>query len=113
MTSLLLHYNAEIFPSPTSFSPERWLDNPNLTKYLLAFSKGSRQCIGINLAYAELYLTLSRIFRSYGSTEVRHEEDIGVLELWKTDEKDVEIVGDAVIPLMAPESKGVRLKVLK
>lgn len=38
----------EIFPEPFSFKPERWLDKENrLDKYLVAFGKGSRGCIGI------------------------------------------------------------------
>lgn len=34
-----------------------------LSKYVVSFSKGSRQCIGMNLAYAELYIGLATIFR--------------------------------------------------
>lgn len=30
-----------------------------LEKYLITFSKGARQCLGINLAYAEVTLTLA------------------------------------------------------
>lgn len=59
MTSVLMHLNPNIFPSPKTFQPERWLENPRLSKYLVSFSKGSRQCLGMNLAYAELYLCLS------------------------------------------------------
>jgi cytochrome P450 len=50
MTSLLLHNNEETFPNPEKFDPERWMDpteRHRLEKYLVAFSKGSRQCIGI------------------------------------------------------------------
>jgi hypothetical protein len=50
MTSLLMHHNEEIFPDSQSFIPERWMDpeqRKHLEKYLVAFSKGSRQCIGI------------------------------------------------------------------
>lgn len=50
MTSLLLHNNPDIFPNPDKFDPERWMDlteRHRLEKYLVAFSKGSRQCIGI------------------------------------------------------------------
>jgi cytochrome P450 len=50
MTSLLQHNNPEIFPNPEEFNPERWMDlteRHRLEKYLVAFSKGSRQCIGI------------------------------------------------------------------
>lgn len=52
MTSTLVHNNLEIFPDPTVFKPERWITSEGkidkqLGKYLLAFSRGSRQCLGI------------------------------------------------------------------
>src|SRR4051812_47583996 len=96
-----------------SFRPERRLENPRLDKYLVPFSKGTRQCIEMNLAYAEQYITLAAIFRQYGSVNVRGQGDLGYLELYETTARDVEIVGDAFIPMMAPESKGVRICVRK
>ena len=113
MTSLLLHYDESVFPDPTAFRPERWLENPRLDKYLIAFSRGSRQCIGINLAYAEIYLGLATIFNRFGSVDVRGERDVGFLELFETDVKDVEIIGDGITPLVAEGSKGIRVKVRK
>ncbi|PPQ71719.1 hypothetical protein CVT24_007889 [Panaeolus cyanescens] len=51
MGNTLMHHNAEIFPDPMRFLPERWLSAPangeNLDKYLVAFSKGARVCLGI------------------------------------------------------------------
>ena len=113
MTSTIMHYDPNIFPSPTSFRPERWIENPHLNKYLIAFARGSRQCIGINLAYAELYLALSTIFRRYGSKEVRAEGDLGACELFETTDEDWVIVGDGITPLTVPESKGIRIRVVK
>ncbi|KAF5568437.1 trichodiene oxygenase [Fusarium phyllophilum] len=50
MTSMINHWDKEIFPNPDEFTPERWLDGgkPNfkLQKLLIAFGKGSRACIG-------------------------------------------------------------------
>lgn len=40
MTTFHVHNNPEIFPEPKKFSPERWIENPRLDKYLLSFSKG-------------------------------------------------------------------------
>ncbi|KAJ8093235.1 hypothetical protein PM082_020721 [Marasmius tenuissimus] len=59
----IVHTNPNIFPDPQEFVPERWLDNRELDKYLVAFSKGPRICLGINLAWAELYLIFANIFR--------------------------------------------------
>jgi cytochrome P450 len=50
MTSMINHWNKDLFPNPDDFTPERWLINgqPNyqLAKKLIAFGKGSRSCIG-------------------------------------------------------------------
>jgi cytochrome P450 len=84
MTSTLIHHNESIFPNSHSFLPERWIEKPHLDRYLVSFSKGSRHCIGINLAYAELYLALARIYRSWGSKEAKGADGKGVFELYET-----------------------------
>ncbi|KAI0105086.1 putative cytochrome P450 [Nemania sp. FL0031] len=57
----------KIFENPHEFHPERWLDsNPDLEKlnrHFVAFGRGNRMCIGMNLAYAELYIVLACLFR--------------------------------------------------
>ena len=113
MTSVLVHHDESIFPESRKFLPERWIDHPHLDKYLVSFSKGSRQCIGINLAYAELYLALARIFRAYGSKKMRAEDDVGYLELFETTADDVELAKDVFIPMAKAGSKGVRILVKK
>jgi cytochrome P450 len=52
MSSWIMHHNEVIFPNSTMFIPERWLDEKgqqrkDLEQYLLSFSKGSRQCLGM------------------------------------------------------------------
>jgi cytochrome P450 len=43
-----VHFNADIFPEPDKFVPERWLDeSAELDKWLVAFSRGPRMCLGI------------------------------------------------------------------
>lgn len=112
MTSVLIHHDESIFPDSKEFRPERWIENPRLDRYLVTFSKGSRQCLGMNLAYAEMYLWLAAVYRRFGSKEVRFESDEGVLELVDTDLSDVEMVADRFSPIVKPESKGVRIRVL-
>ncbi|KAK5658970.1 hypothetical protein OQA88_1788 [Cercophora sp. LCS_1] len=60
MTSMIHHWDEGLFPDPDEFRPERFLvdGKPNfkLQKFLISFGKGSRSCIGENLAYCELYL---------------------------------------------------------
>lgn len=53
MTSVFMHHNETIFPNSYEFVPERWMDleqRKHLEKYMVAFTKGSRQCIGMKYA---------------------------------------------------------------
>jgi cytochrome P450 len=43
----LLHTDPSVFPDPLKFHPQRWIDNPKLSKYQFAFSKGSMSCLGM------------------------------------------------------------------
>jgi cytochrome P450 len=76
----LYHYDPTYFPSPNKFDPERWLspDAHELDARMVTFSKGPRSCIGINLAHAELYLTLAHMVRRYE------------IDSFETTEKDME-----------------------
>ncbi|KAF8421195.1 cytochrome P450 [Tirmania nivea] len=75
-----VHLNERLFPDPRTFKPERWLsqESKGLEKYIVAFSRGPRSCIGINLAWCEMYLTLALLFRKFD------------LELFETSAKDIE-----------------------
>jgi cytochrome P450 len=69
----MMHRNENIFPSPDKFDPERWADPVAarlLDKYLVPFGKGSRQCVGMPLAYCELYVTLGTFFRRFENLSV-------------------------------------------
>lgn len=111
MTSNLVHHDERVFPDSHAFKPERWVGNPRLDRYLVSFGKGGRACLGINLAYAELYLTLAALFRVYGTAEVQGKDDVGTLELFETTAADLVITSDAVVPVMPEDSKGLRVKV--
>ncbi|MCJ1287369.1 hypothetical protein MMC26_006718 [Xylographa opegraphella] len=110
MTSYMNHINPTIFPAPEKFRPERWLkdeDSPtkgsaaagNLEKYLIPWGKGTRICLGMNLAYAELYLTLAAVFRRFD------------LKLFETTGEDVRVVHDFIFGAPRLDSKGVRVVV--
>jgi len=60
-----VHNNASIFPDPFKFDPSRWLlsSSKELDSYLVSFSRGPRSCIGVNLAWCELYLIFGNVFR--------------------------------------------------
>ncbi|KAF2177011.1 cytochrome P450, partial [Zopfia rhizophila CBS 207.26] len=113
MSHLLLFRDERIFPSHEKFRPERWLNNPAMERYQFAWSKGTRNCLGMNLAMAEILLMFAGIFRNFESgVGLRIEDSIGRIELFETDVSDVETVGDGGVPLQKPGSKGVRVRVL-
>ncbi|KAJ4294588.1 hypothetical protein N0V90_008279 [Kalmusia sp. IMI 367209] len=66
-----IHHNADYFPRPFDYIPERWLSDPasnplhnNLAVAHAAFcpfSIGPRGCIGKGLAYVELTVTIARV----------------------------------------------------
>ncbi|OCL09523.1 cytochrome P450 [Glonium stellatum] len=101
MTAYLQHTDPEVYPRPFEFIPERWLSNvtPQMTRSLVPFSRGSRNCIGMNLAYAEVNFMLAALFRPGGSG----------FELFETDESDVVAAHDYIVPLARLDSKGVRI----
>ena len=101
MTSVFVHDNPSLFPDPRTFNPERFIEQPDLKKYLLTFSKGSRVCLGYNLAYAELYLTLAALFAPGGPN----------LKLYETDISDVETKHDFLNTSPRLDSKGIRVTV--
>ncbi|KAH8704058.1 cytochrome P450 [Talaromyces proteolyticus] len=76
MSSWTMHRNEDLFPGPEEFKPSRWMDPSaaikNLDHYLVSFGKGSRQCVGMPLAYCELYVTLGRIFRHFDNLSTDH-----------------------------------------
>ena len=72
--SIYMQHDSSVFPDPTSYKPERWLNNPkvavgpgkeekSLDHYLVPFSKGTRMCIGQHVEWAELYIVFATIVR--------------------------------------------------
>ena len=97
-------FDPEIFPSPHSFYPDRWLEaekqGTRLDRSLVTFAKGSRSCLGINVAYSEMYLGIATLVSRFD------------MELHDFDQKrDLDIVRDCFIGLPSRASKGVRVKV--
>ncbi|KAG5975396.1 hypothetical protein E4U55_007703 [Claviceps digitariae] len=101
-TNYWIHMDETIFPNPTNFSPERWLDAERtgfpLQKYMVSFAKGSRQCVGQNLATAELYLAVAAVVTRFD------------VEFVDTTAEDVLPARDCFIPRPVSQSKGVFVK---
>ncbi|KAI8931449.1 hypothetical protein NX059_011776 [Plenodomus lindquistii] len=77
--------NPDSFADADSFEPERWLpqDHPfydprfahDKKQVVKPFSNGSRDCIGKNLAYAEMAITISRILFRFDIEMLPGQED--------------------------------------
>ena len=83
-----IHHNAEYYPMPFSYTPERWMVGAQhpVTGYTMTdvdvsraqsafcpFSIGPRGCIGKGLAYVEMMTTMARVLYLY---DVRRAVDV-------------------------------------
>ena len=104
--------NPKYFSDPHKFIPERWIENPRLDRYMLSFSKGTRICLGMNLAYSELYMILAGVFRRYELDNGTGKQTGPTLALHDTTfERDVDVKYDCLVPFPTKGSKGVQVKV--
>ncbi|KAL0940514.1 elymoclavine monooxygenase [Colletotrichum truncatum] len=86
-----IHDNASLFPEPEKFIPERWLgeDGWALEKYFVPFSKGPRSCLGMNVAYVEMYLSIANFFSRFNMSLYKTDEttaiwiDSAAARIWK------------------------------
>ncbi|KAL2181897.1 cytochrome P450-like protein [Thermothelomyces heterothallicus CBS 202.75] len=103
-SSYLVHTDESIYPNAAEFDPDRyWTDDGKPTdaqRYLVPFGKGTRMCVGINLAWAELYLTIAALV---GTVDMRIAPG--------TTEHDVTMVQDLFVGVL-PENPGVRVNVV-
>ncbi|CAN8099684.1 unnamed protein product [Discula destructiva] len=92
MTPIIQHSNKELFPQPEQFIAERWLVNGRhnyaLEKHLLSFGRGSRGCLGKDLAYCELFIMTALLALRVLPRARLHE----------TSKEDVEYDHDLIVP---------------
>lgn len=107
MSIYSIAHDEQIFPDSYTFKPSRWLDNPKgpdgqkyLSRYMVSFGKGNRMCLGMHLAYAEIYIALAMVFRQFN------------MKLYDTEKADVECCSDMFVPHPRKGSKGVRVTIL-
>lgn len=73
VSSYSIHHNSTHFPDPWSFQPERWVESTSVSQESInharrafwPFGLGTRQCIGKNLAYLQLKLSLAHVLHRY------------------------------------------------
>ncbi|KAF4452141.1 cytochrome P450 oxidoreductase [Fusarium austroafricanum] len=108
MSAAIAHHDEANFPDSYSFIPERWLNEDNkprkdLERSMIAFSKGSRGCLGKNLALCELHLSLTAL----ALRVMPH------MRLFETTERDIAYDHDMFVPMTEKGSKGVRVTIDK
>lgn len=79
----VLHHNPKVFPDPTSFVPERWLEtSPEKLKEMeqsfFVFGAGSRTCVGKNISLIEMHKIIPQLLREFTIRLHRPQEQ------WKT-----------------------------
>lgn len=96
MSAWDVHHDQRVFPSPEVFDPWRWIISDSdasgkadqvreRERYLVAFSKGSRGCVGQNLAMCELYCTIAAVFRRFGDLSLRVAPDFQAEDMEMTE----------------------------
>ncbi|RAH64667.1 cytochrome P450 [Aspergillus aculeatinus CBS 121060] len=104
MSSVINHHNESVFQDSHAFRPERWLEadetqRRRMETCLIPFSKGSRQCLGMNLAYCSLYVTLPVLALRV----------LPRMRLYQTTAGDVAYDHDLWFPMPKESTKGVRV----
>ncbi|QDS68002.1 hypothetical protein FKW77_009363 [Venturia effusa] len=63
-TNTCAHLDPTVFPDPSLFQPDRWLqpDSARLEKYWTAFGQGRYHCVGSKLALLTMHYAVARIF---------------------------------------------------
>ncbi|RDL31908.1 Uncharacterized protein BP5553_09310 [Venustampulla echinocandica] len=67
ISAYVAHRDEAVFIDPECFIPERWLgeQGKELQQYFIAFSAGSRGCIGRNISYLEQVILLATMLHRY------------------------------------------------
>ncbi|KUI64499.1 Trichodiene oxygenase [Cytospora mali] len=112
MSPLDIHLHPEAFGSDAyQYRPQRWIDNPQLSRYFIGFSRGSRNCVGMTLARREMAIILATLFLKWDVYNGKPGQG-PTLELYDTERaRDIDANGDYIIPVPAVGSKGLRVMV--
>ncbi|KAK0615773.1 cytochrome P450 [Bombardia bombarda] len=134
MTTYKTITDPDLFPHPHEFRPERWLapgtqeeqeqedheqeqeqepeqesEQQRLERFLTIFGGGSRICLGMPLAMAELFIVIAKMWRVWGAPDDQRKGDVGVVRVYETTTRDAMMVADWFVPMPARESEGIRV----
>ncbi|KAH9905438.1 putative cytochrome P450 [Xylariomycetidae sp. FL2044] len=99
------HHDAKVFARPREFLPERWEDpeeRRRLNRYLSPWGRGTRLCLGMELATVDIYLTVSRLFGPGAGFDMR---------MYRTTEADWRAYHEWFAAF--PKGKGLRVLIVK
>ncbi|RYO91541.1 hypothetical protein DL764_008276 [Monosporascus ibericus] len=68
MTTILMHTDETVYPEPRRFNPDRWMDSDaqrKVDKAFAPFSRGTRICLGMHLAWAEMYMIVAALAQHF------------------------------------------------
>jgi cytochrome P450 len=100
MTTNDMHMDPNCFPDPTAFNPDRWFDPVTAKQgdqYFAPFSKGSRACIGRDLAQLEILITAGVILSTFE------------MEICDTTYDDIKGYHDYFAPFCRYDSDGLKV----
>ncbi|KAK2002195.1 trichodiene oxygenase [Colletotrichum falcatum] len=105
MSAMVNHFDENYFPNAGEFVPERWMtgdrqQRKQMDKALLSFSKGTRMCLGMSLAHAELHLALAALVLRV----------VPRMQLYDTTKREIEYDHDLAVPVPV-STRGVRVKI--
>lgn len=99
MSLRYMHLDPEAHPEPLTYNPDRFL-NPAIReqteKYFAPFNKGSRSCVGRELAMLEMKMTLALLVHRFK------------FEMVHTTKRDVSMDHDLFSPFKPDDSKGLQ-----
>ncbi|KAH6666679.1 cytochrome P450 [Halenospora varia] len=98
-SSYILNRHPSIWTNPKEFNPDRWLQpsSSNLDKSMTSFYRGTRGCLGKDLAMCEMYTVFANLFRRFD------------LEIFETTEKDMQWI-DMLLTFFPGKNLQVKLK---
>ena len=109
MTPILLGRIESLYPEPDEFRPERFIENPDLERLQMPFGRGTRRCLGENLATAELCVLLATVFRKFDVWDGTGRQKGQTMELYETGREDVDMASTFILPFIKEGRKGVRV----